>query len=348
MFVDNLPGLAAITPIGSPYNYTRSVPVFLSLSNRVSISNLLPTVNVNIRGSNSHVFHAGLNGTLLQLEMPGAPAGISNQIQLGAISNQLTSFRFKPQVAISNFIPKIGFTLGSNACATFQWMGLTGEGGRAQEFRALKGRRAVEYCNLTGKPTQHYLRVDAVDGDTTNNHCIVFGPFNVPTGAVQCVVLSDWPRANKVRAELDINADGTPDEVTEATGVEVDSDGDGIPDAWETLNQLDPEAFDCDTDADNDGVSNYGEYLSGTDPRDPKSYLRLTAAMLPNNRVRLSWNAVPGRRYEIQFADGFQFVFQTIQNGGFPRVATATQEHFDDVLPAGSTRTRFYRLRLVP
>jgi hypothetical protein len=347
-FVDNLPGLAAITPIGSPYNYTRSVPVFLSLSNRVSISNLLPTVNVNIRGSNSHVFHAGLNGTLLQLEMPGAPAGISNQIQLGATSNQLTSFRFKPQVAISNFIPKIGFTFGSNACATFQWMGLAGEGGRAQEFRALKGRRAVEYCNLTGKPTQHYLRVDAVDGDTTNNHCTVFGPFNVPTGAVQCVVLSDWPRANKVRAELDLDGDGTPDEVTEVAGTEVDSDGDGIPDAWETLNQLDPEAFDCDTDADNDGVSNYGEYLSGTDPRDPKSYLRLTAAMLPNNRVRLSWNAVPGRRYEIQSADGFQFVFQPIQNGGFPRVATATEEHFDDVLPPGSTRTRFYRLRLVP
>jgi hypothetical protein len=217
-----------------------------------------------------------------------------------------------------------------------------------QEFRALQDRRAVEYCNLTGKPTQHYLRIDAVDGQTTNNHCNVFGPFNVPTGAVQCVVLNGWPRADKARVELDLNADGTPDEVTEVTGVGIDSDGDGIPDAWEILNQLDPEAFDCDTDADNDGVSNFGEYLSDTDPRDPTSAMRLTATMLPNSRVRLSWKAVPGRRYEIQFADGFQYVFQPIPHGGFPRVATATEEHFDDILPAGSARTRFYRLRLLP
>jgi hypothetical protein len=348
-FVDNLPGLSAISPVGSRNNQTRSVPVFLSLSNLVSLSNALPTVNVNVRGSNSHVFHAGLGGTLLQLEMPGGgPAGHSNQIALGAHSNRLTSFRFKPQVAHSNFIPKIGFTIHSNACATFQWIGLTGESGRVQEFRALQDRRAVEYCNLTGKPTQHYLRIDAVDGQTTNNHCNVFGPFNVPTGAVQCVVLNGWPRADKARVELDLNADGTPDEVTEVTGVGIDSDGDGIPDAWEILNQLDPEAFDCDTDADNDGVSNFGEYLSDTDPRDPTSAMRLTATMLPNSRVRLSWKAVPGRRYEIQFADGFQYVFQPIPHGGFPRVATATEEHFDDILPAGSARTRFYRLRLLP
>jgi hypothetical protein len=347
-FVDNLPGLRAVTPIGSPYNYTRSVPVFLAHSNNVALSNLLPTININVRGSNSHVFHAGLNGTLLQLEMLRGQAGHSNQIQLAAHSNQLASFRLQPQAAISNFIPKIGFALASNACATFQWLGLTGEGGRVQEFRALKSRRAVEYCNLTGKATQHFLRIDAVDGDSTNNHCAVFGPFNVPTGAVQCVVLSGWPRADKVRVELDVNADGTPDEITEATGVSLDSDADGMPDAWETLHQLDPEAFDCDTDADNDGVSNYGEYLSDTDPRDPTSALRLIATMLPNNRVRLSWKAVPGRRYEVQFADGFQYVFQPIPNGGFPRVATATEEHFEDILPTGSTRTRFYRLRLVP
>jgi hypothetical protein len=29
-------------------------------------------------------------------------------------------------------------------------------------------------------------------------------------------------------------------------------------------------------------------------------------------------------------------------------VATSTEEHFDDTLPAGVNRTRFYRLRLVP
>jgi hypothetical protein len=347
-FVDNLPGLAAISPIGSPDNMTRSVPVFLSLSNQVFISNSLPMVHMNVRSSNRHVFHAGLNGTLLQLETSGGPSGVSNQIQLGSISNQLTAFSFKPQVATSNFIPKVGFQVSNNACATFQWIGLTGEGGKVQEFRALKGRRAVEYCNLTGNATRHYLRVDAVDGETTNNTCAVFGPFNVPTGAVHCVVLNDWPRGGKVRSELDLNADGRPDEVTDVTGAAIDSDGDGIPDAWESLNQLDPEAIDCDDDADKDRVSNYDEYLAGTDPHNPNSYLRLTATVLPNNRVRLTWNTVPGRRYEVLWAEKLWHVFQPLPNSGFPRLATGTQDQVEDALTPGDKNVRFYRLRLLP
>jgi hypothetical protein len=190
--------------------------------------------------------------------------------------------------------------------------------------------------------------VDAVDARTTNNTCAVFGPFNVPTGAVHCVVLQDWPRVKQVRSELDLNADGTPDQVTMVTGAEIDSDGDGMPDAWETLYQLDPEANDCDKDADDDGVSNLGEYLTDTNPRDPASAMRLTATMLAGNKVRLSWKAVPGRRYEIQYANGLEYVFQPLAAAGLPRIATSTEEHFDDTLPAGVNRTRFYRLRLVP
>jgi hypothetical protein len=165
---------------------------------------------------------------------------------------------------------------------------------------------------------------------------------------VHCVVLQDWPRVKQVRSELDLNADGTPDEVTLMTGAEIDSDGDGMPDAWEILYQLNPDANDCDTDADKDGVSNLGEYYSETNPRDPGSAMRLTATLLGGNKVRLTWKAVPGRRYEILYANGFEYVFQPLAGGGFPRVATSTEEHFDDTLPAGDNRTRFYRLRLVP
>jgi hypothetical protein len=74
----------------------------------------------------------------------------------------------------------------------------------------------------------------------------------------------------------------------------------------------------------------------------------LTAAVLPDKRIRLSWHAVPGRRYEILFANGFEYVFQELPGAGFPRVATSSEEHFDDALPAGGIRTRFYRLRLAP
>jgi len=191
-----------------------------------------------------------------------------------------------------------------------------------------------------------------VEGSTTNNTCAVFGPFTVPTGAVHCVVLQDWPHVKQVRSELDLNADGTPDQVTIVTGTEIDSDGDAMPDAWETLHQLNPFAVDCadgaDADPDKDGITNLGEYLTDTDPHDAASALRLTATMLPGNKVRLSWKAVPGRRYEILYADSFEFVFRPLTAAGLPRVATATTEHLDDTLPVGDSRTRFYQLRLVP
>lgn len=52
-----------------------------------------------------------------------------------------------------------------------------------------------------------------------------------------------------------------------------DSDGDGIPDAYEELNGLDPvDASDRDLDTDQDGWTNYEEYLSGTAANDPGSH----------------------------------------------------------------------------
>lgn len=48
-----------------------------------------------------------------------------------------------------------------------------------------------------------------------------------------------------------------------------DSDSDGIPDAYETANGLNPAVDDASDDLDNDGLSNLAEYLAGTDPDNP-------------------------------------------------------------------------------
>lgn len=47
-----------------------------------------------------------------------------------------------------------------------------------------------------------------------------------------------------------------------------DTDGDGMPDKWEAVNNLNPTANDADDDADDDGLSNLKEYENNTDPND--------------------------------------------------------------------------------
>ena len=50
-------------------------------------------------------------------------------------------------------------------------------------------------------------------------------------------------------------------------GEPADSDGDGMPDAWELANGLNPFANDAGGDADGDGISNLQEYLHGLNPQ---------------------------------------------------------------------------------
>ena len=47
-----------------------------------------------------------------------------------------------------------------------------------------------------------------------------------------------------------------------------DTDGDGMPDAWETANGLDPNTHDAADDGDGDGTDNFGEFAFKGDPQD--------------------------------------------------------------------------------
>ncbi|MFM1768286.1 MAG: hypothetical protein RJA22_815 [Verrucomicrobiota bacterium] len=80
-----------------------------------------------------------------------------------------------------------------------------------------------------------------------------------------------------------------------------DTDGDGLPDFWETQNGLNPAgaagASGAAGDPDGDGFRNLEEYLAGTNPQDAASLLRVTE-LAGAGRV-VSWQSVPGRNYQV-------------------------------------------------
>jgi hypothetical protein len=77
-----------------------------------------------------------------------------------------------------------------------------------------------------------------------------------------------------------------------------DSDGDGLPDNWES--DYGPEAGE--RDADGDGASNWAEYVSGTDPTNAVSYLKLELAAA-SNVATLRFGALSNKTYTIQYTD---------------------------------------------
>jgi len=59
---------------------------------------------------------------------------------------------------------------------------------------------------------------------------------------------------------------------TSALNDVIDSDGDGITDVWEIINNLDPQnGLDAAEDSDNDGLTNLEEFEANTNPFDPDS-----------------------------------------------------------------------------
>lgn len=81
-------------------------------------------------------------------------------------------------------------------------------------------------------------------------------------------------------------------------GIE-DTDGDGLPDAWE-LQYFHTLDRDGSGDFDSDGASDRDEYLAGTRPNDATDALRVVASV-NDTGTTLVFGAVAGRTYTVQY-----------------------------------------------
>ncbi len=88
---------------------------------------------------------------------------------------------------------------------------------------------------------------------------------------------------------------------------DLDFDGDGLADSWETAQGLNPRqgtgADGFTGDPDGDGFSNYEELLAGTSPRQAESSLALIPAILSAQEVSITFQPVAGRTYTVEFSD---------------------------------------------
>jgi hypothetical protein len=127
----------------------------------------------------------------------------------------------------------------------------------------------------------------------------------------------------------------------------VDTDGDGLPDTWEQIYNLDPNnPADATSDADHDSMTSVQEFWAGTNPNDGASNLRITAAAVPDARTLvLSFEAISNRSYIIESRTSF------LSNGwtsllDIPPTNTNRLIHSTNATTSGETR--FYRLIVQP
>ncbi len=136
------------------------------------------------------------------------------------------------------------------------------------------------------------------------------------------------------------SATATPGNVNTGQTPIVDSDGDGMPDTWETLNGFDPKsAADGVQDLDGDGKSNTDEYLAGTDPRNSAS-LFSSEVTRTGTGYAIRFTAIANKSYTVQFRD-------SLSSGVWQKVADIPAQgtqHPVEVNDTSSAAQRFYRV----
>lgn len=130
---------------------------------------------------------------------------------------------------------------------------------------------------------------------------------------------------------------------------DLDSDEDGLLDNWELAHDLNQHSDAGDHgaggDPDEDGFTNAQEQVAGTNPRDSNSALRLRLSPIAAHHYRISWDAIPGKLYQLQYSSALPN-FDLLDS----RTATFSEESYENDLSTNMPppALRYYRLSVVP
>jgi hypothetical protein len=221
--VETMPGAFTMPMLDQDPDWNPHTPVLFLPSGGEA-----PQATVNSLGGPYNFFAAG-DGNLFNLQMLNSTAGNEDGLHLGYNSaGTVDGFRFTPEQATGDALPRLSMQLGGGSSTVFTWKGLSLPGGAATGYQALPELDAAVFSNDTPEDLGYELIVQHVDAGTGTVINLSFDELLLPALSDHRLSLT---AEGSLLVELDGNGDGTYESQTVREGrgcAPQDLDGDGF------------------------------------------------------------------------------------------------------------------------